>query len=374
MTCVMQIALFSIAQIMPISYNRENMGRLFRHVVPTRESAAKVSLHSSKSTLDMHVFISILQITPETTDGISPSPEILSFYGLCPDPDVFTEVVELDEVPEHLTPEQITAPQQKGFLLRMPSPFAGREMKGPFSVGAGDMLFFNNHRTLHARQKFEVRRMANVRVWERPADLTAVLDEITQNPDDYPYIDTDRIAALGFSAGGYTAMAVSGARVDPVALQGFCDTTDHGMSDCAFLKRGGVDLHAMDLSPASQDLTDPRIRAAVIIDPGIVETLTDESLAQIRIPMLIVNLGAQGKVPIGVDATHAVGLIPNAQFARIDDAFHFSFLAECKPKGPAILAQEGEMDLLCDDSGGRGRAALHTELQGLITAYLKDVL
>ena len=215
---------------------------------------------------------------------------------------------------------------------------------------------------------------AAVRVWERPADLTAVLDEITQNSDDYPYIDTDRIAALGFSAGGYMAMAVSGARVDPVALQEFCDTTDHGMSDCEFLKRGGVDLHAMDLSPASQDLTDLRIKAAVIIDPGIVETLTDESLAQINIPMLIVNLGAQGDVPIGVDATHAAGLIPNAQFAQVDDAVHFSFLAECKPNGPAILAQEGELDLLCDDAGGRDRAALHRELQGIITAYLNDML
>ena len=90
--------------------------------------------------------------------------------------------------------------------------------------------------------------------------------------------------------------------------------------------------------------------------------------------MLIVNLGAQGDVPIGVDATHAAGLIPNAQFARVDDAVHFSFLAECKPNGPAILAQEGELDLLCDDAGGRDRAALHRELQGIITAYLNDML
>lgn len=81
---------------------------------------------------------------------------------------------------------------------------------------------------------------AAARVWERPADISAVIDQIVMNPQDYPYIDTDRIAALGFSAGGYTAMAVSGARVDVGALQSFCDDGDHGMSDCAFLAQGGL--------------------------------------------------------------------------------------------------------------------------------------
>jgi len=213
-----------------------------------------------------------------------------------------------------------------------------------------------------------------VRVWERPADLSAVLDEIISEPEKYPYIDTSRIAALGFSAGGYTAMAVSGARVAPQALQEFCDTTDHGMSDCRFLERGGVDLHAMDLSPASQDHKDPRISAAVIIDPGIVETLTDESLREIDIPMLIMNLGAVGEVPAGVDATHATSLIPDAQFDRIDDTTHFSFLAECTEIGPEILAKEGEEDPLCEDAGGRDRAALHDEMQAKIVTYLDGVM
>lgn len=53
-----------------------------------------------------------------------------------------------------------------------------------------------------------------------------------------------------------------------------------------------------------------------------------------------------------------------------DDATHFSFLAQCKPKGAKILKNEGEADLLCDDAGGRGRGAIHTELKDLIVAYL----
>lgn len=213
---------------------------------------------------------------------------------------------------------------------------------------------------------------AAVRVWERPADVSAVLDEITANADDYPYIDTDQISILGFSAGGYTAMATAGARVNPDLLQGFCDDGDHGMSDCAFLAHFGVDLHAMDLSPAAQDLSDPRIKTAVIIDPGIVETMTAESLAKIDIPMLIINLGDEETVPAGVYARQAAEVIPNATYSIVGDAIHFSFLAQCKPKGAQILINEGELDPLCDDAGGRDRANIHDDLSDRIVAYLQE--
>jgi predicted dienelactone hydrolase len=215
---------------------------------------------------------------------------------------------------------------------------------------------------------------AAVRVWERPKDVSAVLDEITGNPDAYPFIDTSRIATLGFSAGGYTAMALSGARVNPDLLQVYCDDTDHGMSDCAFLAHFGVDLHSLDLSPAAQDLTDPRIKTAVIVDPGIVETMTAESLRDIETPMFVINLGAEETVPVGVYAKDAAAMIPNATYVAVPDAIHFSFLAECKAKGAAILANEGELDPLCDDAGGRTRADIHAELTQLIITNLQSAL
>lgn len=215
---------------------------------------------------------------------------------------------------------------------------------------------------------------AAVRVWERPADVSAVLDELTAHPDFYQFIDAERVAMLGFSAGGYTAMALSGARVDPEKLQNFCDGTDHGMSDCAFLAHFGVNLHSLDLSPAAQDLRDPRIRTSVIIDPGIVSTLTEASLSQIEIPMFLVNLGNEDLVPDGVYARSAAETIPTATYVIVPDAIHFSFLAECKAMGASILRDEGELDPLCDDAGGRSRADIHREVADKIITYLKQTL
>lgn len=211
---------------------------------------------------------------------------------------------------------------------------------------------------------------AAVRVWERPQDLTAVLDHMTEHRAAFDYVDFDSVAVLGFSAGGYTALAVSGARVDPGRLQTFCDESDHGMSDCAFLSHFGVDLHQMDLSPAAQDLRDTRVTTGVIVDPGIISTVTSESLASIEIPLFVINLGDDASVPAGVHAWEASQVIPNSEHLFVPDATHFSFLAECTERGPEILVKEGEPDPLCADGGRRSRSELHSELARRIIAYL----
>jgi predicted dienelactone hydrolase len=147
---------------------------------------------------------------------------------------------------------------------------------------------------------------AAIRIWERPQDITAILDHMANHEDEFAYVDFDHIAVVGFSAGGYTALALSGARVDPDRLQRFCDESDHGMSDYVFLNHFGVDLHQLDLSPAAQDLKDTRVTAGVLVDPGIISTVTAERLSAIGIPLFVINLGTNESVPEGVHALQAV--------------------------------------------------------------------
>lgn len=200
---VMQSLVFAACQLAPIAYERENRGLLLRHVVPTRKREMKVSSHGSRYTLDMHVSNPILPIIPEPTHGVSASPEVLSFYGVRQDPNVYTEVVELDEVLALIDPAVIEQLRQPAYYFRMPSSFGGDELQGPFPVLAqrdgmyynrtdmdtvipvdysallaltafmkatrqvpnyhrlqlapGEMLVFKNQRTLHSRQKFLAR-------------------------------------------------------------------------------------------------------------------------------------------------------------------------------------------------------------------------
>ena len=214
-----------------------------------------------------------------------------------------------------------------------------------------------------------------VAVWNRPADVSAVLTALLADGALARAIDPARVGVLGFSAGGHTALALGGARVDSAALARFCDDDTGGMSDCAFLARGGVDLHAMDLTPAARDLSDARIGAVVAIDPGIVTTLTPASLAAVDVPVTLVNLGAPDAIPPAVFAREASERIPDARYATVADAVHFSFLPECKPAGAAILAEEGEPDALCEDAGGRSRGELHERFGEMaLEAFERDLL
>lgn len=212
-----------------------------------------------------------------------------------------------------------------------------------------------------------------LRIWERPQDVSAVLEVLQADAALYPYMDLSRVGVLGFSAGGYTALALAGARVDPARLTAFCDHGGRGMSDCDFFARHGIDLHAADLSPAAQDLRDPRIRFAVVVDPGIVETLTEESLAAIDLPMLVLNLGDEALVPAPIHSRALSETVPGAAYRIVPDATHFSFLAECKPRGAQILIDEGEADPLCTDAGGRPRADIHAELAEVILGFLNGL-
>jgi predicted dienelactone hydrolase len=89
-----------------------------------------------------------------------------------------------------------------------------------------------------------------------------------------------------------------------------------------------------------------------------------------RRTMLVINLGDNGTIPVGVDASQAALMIGGAQYRLVPDATHFSFLAECKPAGPRILENEGELDPLCDDTGSQSRASIHDRLSEIIVGYL----
>jgi predicted dienelactone hydrolase len=50
----------------------------------------------------------------------------------------------------------------------------------------------------------------------------------------------------------------------------------------------------------------------------------------------------------------------------IEDASHYSMFAECKPGAFDILKAKEIEDPLCDDGGGRSRAAIHAQLIDMI--------
>ncbi len=209
---------------------------------------------------------------------------------------------------------------------------------------------------------------ATIRIWERPADLAAVLSALQEDPALGNRIDPRRIGVLGFSLGGHTALALVGVRADAQAYRRYCDLNKELMSECAWFARGGLDLAGIETARFEQSSRDPRVMAAVAVDPGLVQAFVLESLAAIDASISIINLGRSGTIPLAVEASAVARLMPRATYETVPDAIHFSFLGECKPEGRATLAAEGETDPLCEDAGGRSREVLHEELAGMIVS------
>ncbi|MEZ2333843.1 alpha/beta hydrolase family protein [Mesorhizobium sp. RCC_202] len=213
-----------------------------------------------------------------------------------------------------------------------------------------------------------------MKLWLRPADLTAALDAMGRQAFFQDHLEQGRIGVLGLSMGGNTALAIAGGRVDPKLLAAYCDNDTLNASLCGWVRQSGVDLHTVDMRSAGRNNSDKRIRFAMAIDPAPSDVFDVKSFATIKIPVDIVNLGRPGKIPATVDASSIARAIPKSGYATIEDASHYSMFGECKPGAAALIVSEEIGDPVCDDGGGRSRAAIHAQLIGTVTVAFDRAL
>ncbi|MCC5780146.1 alpha/beta fold hydrolase [Nitratireductor sp. B36] len=210
----------------------------------------------------------------------------------------------------------------------------------------------------------------SLRLDERAADLSAALDALLNEPVFADHVDRSRIASLGFSLGGATALNLAGLRFDRGAYADYCATMGEDGQDCVFFAKGGVDFAALPEGFAT-DMRDERILQAIAIDPGMTYAATPESVGRMKMPVLLINLGRTHlfkAADVGPDGSNLAARLPSALLKTIAPAHHFTFLAECKPEGAAMLAAEKD-DPVCDDPEGADRAAVHKAIVEEIAAF-----
>ncbi|PST18402.1 dienelactone hydrolase [Mesorhizobium plurifarium] len=206
-----------------------------------------------------------------------------------------------------------------------------------------------------------------MKLWLRPGDISATLDTVQKQPFLEDHFEAGKVGALGLSMGGSTALALAGARIDPIRLAGYCDTDILNPSLCGWVRQSGVDLHAMDMKLAGRNNEDKRIQFAMAIDPAPMDVFQASTFSEVSIPVEIVNLGRPGTIPRTALASEIAKAIPEGKYSTIDDASHYSMFGECKPGAAEIAASEEIGDPICSDGGGQSRPEIHKQLVDMVT-------
>lgn len=210
-----------------------------------------------------------------------------------------------------------------------------------------------------------------VKHWTRVADLSAALDALLADPTFTQHVDSSRIMAAGFSYGGWTALSMGGLRGNLAGIVGTCTEQIDTMEACDMLLSEEVNMQSNDPVIWNANYADARITQVVAIDPGFVWGLTPADAATLIPDVLLIGLGgAEDRMSAtDFDESGLADLLPDAQFAQFDPAFHFTAMPICKPEGEAILIEEKD-DPVCTDPEGTDRSGVHAGIVDLMAKAL----
>ncbi|WP_255109687.1 hypothetical protein [Synechococcus sp. RedBA-s] len=162
--------------------------------------------------------------------------------------------------------------------------------------------------------------------FNQPLDVSLLIDQVASR---WPkQIDTSRVGALGQSLGGYTVLALGGARLDWAHLERSCAV----INDPAEVEINPAILWQCQ-APGNvvkrSDFSDPRIKVVIAVNPVSTPTFTKASMQAMKAPVMIVS-GTKDifAPPISQQLIPYSSLSNNdSLLAVFDNATHLSFLA-----------------------------------------------
>lgn len=232
----------------------------------------------------------------------------------------------------------------------------------------------NHHGNTAAEQKYSPQGFTLV--WERPKDLSVVLDKLLADPVFGQRIDTDRIGAAGFSLGGYTAIALAGGRFSPDAFDAFCrserrDFTcepqpemPEALARMAELRKTDVQVNE-SIGRSNDSYRDPRIRKVFAMAPVLANGFTQTRLTDVTVPVRIVVGESDTVAPMQTNAVHYTQMIPQADLRVLHgEVGHYAFLTVCTRKGQTTVP-------ICKDAQGVNRARVHREVANMAYEFFE---
>lgn len=136
---------------------------------------------------------------------------------------------------------------------------------------------------------------------DRPRDVSFVLDRLaTINEGISTYggaFNTENVTIIGHSLGGYTGLALAGAKLDLRSLQTFCaDIQPLGVSPADWLQCAAMELSAQ-IDNQQADLSDHRIKQVMAMNTLTGQLFGEAGLSEVTVPTLLLTGTQDGVTP-----------------------------------------------------------------------------
>lgn len=213
---------------------------------------------------------------------------------------------------------------------------------------------------------------AAAKLWLRPDDIRRAITAIEKNADLWR-VAPGRIAVIGHSLGGWTALELAGARFNPQQFETDCQT-QKALIACSLYQDIGAGKSAQARELLYQSARDARVTAIVSLDLGLARGFTPQSLAAIAVPVLIIAAGYPNpQLPAQAESHFMAQKMPASStvYQEISDATHFSFMQLCKPGAVDMIEKADPGDgVICLDGGDRSREQIHQQVIEAIARFL----
>lgn len=161
---------------------------------------------------------------------------------------------------------------------------------------------------------------------DRPLDIKFLLDQLERRSQSEPWLrgrlDLNNVGIVGQSFGGYTALALAGAPLNFGLIEPSCP--DNSSYNISLL----LQCRAENITRRQTNLSDPRIKAAIAINPVDSIVFGEAGLSQIQIPLMMITANADTVAPALAEQIRPFTWLttPNKYLALIENATHFSAL------------------------------------------------
>ncbi|RYY77186.1 MAG: hypothetical protein EOO52_06830 [Gammaproteobacteria bacterium] len=205
-------------------------------------------------------------------------------------------------------------------------------------------------------------------VWQRPTDISAIYDALSNRVLFQRNINWSNIIAIGHSSGGQTVAMLAGVQYDLLAMIDFCKT-DASVNDhsCDYGIRNTPKPGEDFLQKFGGNYADSRVKKLIMIDPTLGYGATTASMAKVHLPALIVGAQHNDFLPWENHGERYTKNIPNAKsYLLSGQEGHFIFIDSCDSDVSVMGVA------LCHDRVGVDRIAAQKNVAAITLEFVQQ--